>query len=47
MSKKPIESDQLSAMGGTEKLVKLRRRRSHRGDLTERLIKILLPLAEG
>ncbi len=34
-------------MRATEKSVNRRRKQSRRGDLTERLIKILLPLAEA
>ncbi|HEY8461125.1 MAG TPA: hypothetical protein VIM99_12130, partial [Blastocatellia bacterium] len=47
MSKTTTDPDQQSAMRATEKPVKLRRKQSRRGDLTERLIRILLLLAEG
>src|SRR6266545_163198 len=47
MSKKTTDPDRQSAMRATEKPVKLQRKQSRRGDLTERLIKILLLLAEG
>jgi len=39
--------DEDTAMNAPEKSVNRRRKHSRRGDLTERLIKILLLLAEG
>ncbi len=47
MSKKTTDPDRQSAIRATGKPIKPRRKQSHRGDLTERLIKILLLLAEG